>query len=128
MFERGSTLLDTELEFVMRSPERVLLLSERPLGRDALGDVDCVAEYVRGASRLFKQHIAVHPHALAAVAGDDAHQTGILPVGPNALQVIAEPRAGVRREKVGEVLTHALLDLIAKRTRGRGVDGLQTTV
>ena len=49
MFERGSTLLHTELEFVMRSPERVLLLSERPLGRDALGDVDCVAEYRYGA-------------------------------------------------------------------------------
>jgi hypothetical protein len=91
----------------------VLLLPERSLGDDALRDVDRVPEDVRVSSRLFEEHIAVHPHALASIAGDHAHQPGILTVVAHPLQVAAEEVAGLGREKFREVATNSLLRLIA---------------
>ena len=126
--ELDRALLHTSVQFVVRTPQGLLVLAERSLGNDPLGDVDGVAEDVGRIPRLFVQHITVHPHAGAPVTGDHPHQPGILPIVTNALEVATEKMARLGGKKFGQVTTNPPLGLIPERAGSSGIDRQQTTV
>lgn len=128
LLERECALFHPSLELGLRSAQRVFVLTQRSLSGHTLGDIDGVAENVGSASRLFAQHVAVHPHARLSVPGNDAHQPGVLPLVADALEVVVEQMARFGREKPGEVQTDPVLGLVAERMRGRWIDRQQTTV
>ena len=128
LLELDRALLHTSVQFVVRTPQGLLVLAERSLGNDPLGDVDGVAEDVGRIPRLFVQHITVHPHAGAPVTGDHTHQPGILPIVTNALEVATEKMARLGGKKFGQITTNPPLGLIPERAGGSGIDRQQTTV
>ena len=126
--ELDRALLHMSVQFVVRTPQGLLVLAERSLGNDPLGDVDGVAEDVWKIPRLFVQHITVHPHTGPPVAGDHTHQPGILPIVTNALEVAIEKMACLGGKKFGQIATNPVLGLIPERARRSRIDRQQTTV
>ena len=126
--ERDRALLHTAVQFGVRTEQRLLVLPEQSLGGDTLCDIDGMAENVRRPARLLVQHVAVHPDARASVTRHDTHQTGVVPLVAEPLEVAVEQMACLGREKVREVRTNPMLGLITERMCGRWIDRQQATV
>ena len=60
--------------------QRVFVFPKLSLGGDTLGDIEGVAENVWRSAGVLVEDVAVHPHARASVAGNHAHQPGVLPI------------------------------------------------
>jgi hypothetical protein len=100
----------------------VLAFAKHSLGGSTLGDVQGMAENVGSSAGVLVEDVAVHPYPRAAVASNHAHQSGVLPVLPDAMKVGGEEMTSLGREKLDEVRADAVLGLVAKGMGGRGID------
>ena len=87
-----------------------------------------MADHVGRFATGVAAHIAIHPHTLTPLAGDELHEAIVDPVFPDSPEIVVEEMPRVRREKVAQVLPDAVLRFIPERSGGCRVDEEQMAV
>ena len=101
---------------------RLLTRAKRAFEQHAISDVERMADHVGRFATSVAAHIAIHPHTLTPLAGDELHEAIVDPVFPDSPEIVVEEMPRVRREKVAQVLPDAVLRFVPERSGGCRVD------